>query len=269
MILLSMAGFDPSGGAGVLLDLHVFRSLGFYGAAVLTAATVQDTSTLFRVKAFDPRFVRAQAETLDRDLKFSGLKVGMIGSAGNLKEIGRFLAAHEDIPRVVDPILRSSSGHRLLETSAGPLFLQTIKNRASVLTPNLDEASHLSGRAVRTIEDMRTAAEILFDRTGVPCLIKGGHLSGEAVNVLFDGSRSVLFRKNRLAKDVHGTGCFFSAALLGFLVQTKDLVRAARQATKWTHEAIRSASPIGRGRAIFSTRFPPPPGTGKDLPQRS
>jgi hydroxymethylpyrimidine/phosphomethylpyrimidine kinase len=257
MNLLSVAGFDPSAGAGVLLDLNVFQSLGYDGAAVLTALTVQNTAAVFRIKALEARFIRAQAEALGRDMTFAGLKIGMIGSSANLREIGRLLGDHAHLPRVVDPILRASSGRRLLESSAVDRFLKTIENKASVLTPNLDEAARLSGRAVRTIADMRAAAEMIFSRTNVPCLIKGGHLPGPAVNILFDGRKEIRYRQRRLAKDVHGTGCLFSAALLGFLVRTGDLSEAGRLATDWTHIAIRTAKPVGRGRAVFDARALP------------
>jgi len=258
MNLLSIAGFDPSAGAGVLLDLNVFRALGFDGAAVLTAITVQNTAAVFRIRALDPRFVRAQAEALVRDMAFSGLKVGMIGSSANLREVGRLLNNHAHLPRVIDPVLCSSSGRRLIESSAVDRFLKTVEKMASVLTPNLDEAARLAGRQVRTIADMHAAAEIIFERTHVPCLIKGGHLAGDAVNLLFDGRTETRFRKRRWAKDVHGTGCLFSSALLAFLVQSGDLAEAGRLATDWTHRAIRTARPIGKGRAVFSARFLPP-----------
>jgi hydroxymethylpyrimidine/phosphomethylpyrimidine kinase len=257
MNLLSVAGFDPSAGAGVLLDLNVFQALGFHGAAVLTSLTVQNTAAVFRVRALEARFIRAQAEALGRDMTFSGLKIGMLGSSANLREAGRLLGDHARLPRVVDPILRASSGRRMLESSAVDRFLKTMENKASVLTPNLDEAARLAGRAVRTIAEMRAAAEIIFERTKVPCLIKGGHLPGRAVNLLFDGRNEILFQKRRLAKDVHGTGCLFSAALLGFLVRTGDLVEAGRLATDWTHLAIRTAKPVGRGRAVFDARALP------------
>jgi hydroxymethylpyrimidine kinase/phosphomethylpyrimidine kinase len=257
MNLLSIAGFDPSAGAGVLLDLNVFRALGFHGAAVLTTVTVQNTAAAFRVRALDARFIRAQAEALARDMDFAGLKVGMIGSAANLREIGRRLDAYPLLPRVVDPVFRAGSGLRLIESSAVDRFLKMIEKRASVLTPNLDEAARLSGRAVRTLSDMRAAAEIIYERTEVPCLIKGGHLPDQAVNLLFDGRSEVLFRKRRLAKDVHGTGCLFSAALLAFLARTGDLAEAGRLATEWTHRAIRAARTVGHGRPIFASPFLP------------
>jgi hydroxymethylpyrimidine kinase/phosphomethylpyrimidine kinase len=251
-VLLTIAGFDPSGGAGVLLDTAVFRRLGFHGAAVLTAVTAQGPTGVLSVRPVEPSALRSQYRALIRDLAPAGIKVGMTATAGNLAAVGRILDRHASVPRVVDPVLRSSSGAWLLERKAVPAFLEAVRGRASLLTPNLEEAGRLSGRPVATIADMEAAARAIFDRNGAPCLVKGGHLAVEAVNVLFDGQRVYLFGKPRLRKDVHGTGCFFSAALLAFLSRGRSLPRSCELATEITHEGIRAAGPIGRGRAVFS-----------------
>lgn len=259
MRLLTIAGFDPGGGAGVLLDTAVFRAFGFDASAVLTAATVQDSAAVFQVRPFPPSYLRSQCAALVREQAFSGLKVGMAGSAANLEEIGRLLAGQPRIPRVVDPIFRSSSGRRLAGAADRHAILRAFRENASVLTPNLEEAALLSDRPVRTAADMRTAAEDIFDQTGVPCLVKGGHLQGDAVNLLYDGRKVFLFGHKRIRRDVHGTGCLFSAALLAYLVRTKNLETAARAAADWTHRAIRAASPSAEGRAVFSpSAFPRP-----------
>lgn len=259
MRLLTIAGFDPGGGAGVLLDTAVFRAFGFDASAVLTAATVQDSAAVSQVRPFPPSFLRSQWAALVREQSFSGLKAGMAGSAANLEEIGRLLAEHPRIPRVVDPIFRSSSGSRLAGAAGRQSVLRAFRENASVLTPNLEEAALLSDRTVRTVADMRAAAADIFDQTGVPCLIKGGHLPGDAVNLLYDGHKVFLFGHKRIRRDVHGTGCLFSAALLAYLVRSKTLENAAREATDWTHQAIRAASPSDKGRAVFSPlAFPRP-----------
>jgi hydroxymethylpyrimidine kinase/phosphomethylpyrimidine kinase len=259
MNLLTIAGFDPGGGAGVLLDTAVFRMFGHEAAAVLTAATVQDSSAVFQVKPFSARFVRDQFRALDRDRAFAGLKVGMAGSAANLAEIGRLLAEYTEIPRVVDPIFRSSSGRLLAGASSRRTFLRAFRENASVLTPNLAEAAFLSGRPVRTFSEMRTAAGVIFEQTGVPCLVKGGHLKADAINLLYDGRRETIIARKRIRRDVHGTGCLFSAALLAYLIRSNDLAAAARSASDWTHRAIRSAAPVGHGRAVFSPLSLPRP----------
>lgn len=252
--LLAFAGYDPSGGAGLILDLSVFEHLGFHGAGVVTALTIQDTRRVAAVRRLGAGFLEKQYRTLQGDLAWSGIKVGMIGTAENLRFIGRVLAENPGLPRVVDPVLRSSSGAWLLEPKAVRSLLPSLKGRATLLTPNLEEASRLSGRPVLSLEDMRLAARDIFGRTGVPCLVKGGHLAGPATDLLFDGRSFRVFRHRRQAADVHGTGCFLSAAILGYLAKGKSLERACDQAIGLTSLAISASRRPGRGRRVI--RFP-------------
>jgi hydroxymethylpyrimidine/phosphomethylpyrimidine kinase len=249
--LLSVAGYDPSAGAGVLQDIKVFQRFGFHGAAVLTAMTTQNTQGVENVYFLSANLLEEQYRVLEEDILFTGIKVGMAGSRENLKTIGKILAAQKDIPRVIDPVFRSSSGTWLMEKEAVSEFLQEIRKRATVLTPNLEEAGLMAGARVRTIADMKEAARAIFDRTRVPTLVKGGHLEKEAVNLLYDGRTVYLFGKKRIAKEVHGTGCFFSASLLGFLAQGKTLEKACEHATELTHGAIKTAVRVGCGRFVF------------------
>jgi hydroxymethylpyrimidine/phosphomethylpyrimidine kinase len=252
--LLSIAGFDPSGGAGALLDIRVFEALGFNGAAVLTALTVQNTIEIRGVVPFPFATVAAQYDALAADMDFSGIKVGMLGARGVLPVLKRILAAHPGRPRVVDPILRASSGTALFEQRAVPAFVRAVRENASLLTPNLEEASVLARRRVRTVAEMREAARVVHGRTGVPCLVKGGHLEKAAVNVLYDGLRTSVFGHEKLARDVHGTGCFLSSAILGHLARGRSLERACGLAADMIHAAILSAAKPGRNRRVF--RFP-------------
>jgi hydroxymethylpyrimidine kinase/phosphomethylpyrimidine kinase len=255
--LLTIAGHDPSGGAGALQDTAVFRSFGFHGAAILTAVTAQGPSGVRAVEPLRPKLVLVQHRALVRDIDLAGLKVGMAATAENLAAVGRILGRHSGIPRVVDPILRSSSGVRLLEKGAAADWLEAVRRRASVLTPNLAEAGLLAGRTVDSVEAMAEAAGALFERTEVPCLVTGGHLPDAAVNVLYDGRKLYRITKKKLPRDVHGTGCFFSAALLSYLALGRSLPRAAALATEWTHLGIRAAVRLGRGRPVIPG-FPSP-----------
>jgi len=250
-VLLTIAGFDPSAGAGVFLDLKVFARLGFQGVAALTGVTVQNTELVKSVHPCPPDLLLRQYRTLVEDVDLRGIKVGMAATESQLKAIAGILRENRDIPRVIDPAFRSSSGAWLLEHEAVPLFLRRIGKDATVLTPNLDEAGRLSGTVVRNLPEMIAAAKAIYAIARTPCLVTGGHLEGEAVNCLFDGRRVSLFGKKRLKKDVHGTGCLFSSSLLCFLAMGRRLERAAELATEFTHEAIRTSVRIGRGRAIF------------------
>jgi hydroxymethylpyrimidine/phosphomethylpyrimidine kinase len=250
-ILLSIAGYDPSGGAGVLLDIAVFRHFGFPGAGLLTAVTAQNSRTVTAVRSLGGPFLYRQYETLVQDRDVAGIKVGMIGGPGNIKALKRILVNHRGLPTVVDPVFRSSSGRWLLEKESVRGYLDQIKGRITLLTPNLDEASLISGQRLKKSEDMKTAARKICDRVAAPCLIKGGHLVGSAVDVLYDGRRFFLFPHKRIPLEVHGTGCFLSSSLLCYLVMKKSVVDACSLAIEFTQAALKKAVRLGKGRAIF------------------
>lgn len=251
-VLLSVAGFDPSSGAGTLADVAVFHRLGFAGAAILTAVTIQNSRRVEEFLPLPPRVLARQYETLVRDYPLSGLKVGMIGSRRSLPVLARILEDNGHIPRVADPVFRSSSGCWLIEKDAVPAYIRTIKGKITVLTPNLGEAALISRFPIRNIDDMSVAAELIAKAIEAPCLIKGGHLEREAVDVLFDGKNVHLYRKKKIRADVHGTGCLLSASLVAFLARGHSVAQACGLAARWTDRAIRAAVPPGRGRAIAS-----------------
>jgi hydroxymethylpyrimidine kinase/phosphomethylpyrimidine kinase len=250
--LLSIAGYDPSSGAGVTLDLAVFRKIGFDGMGILTAATAQNTKRVVASYAPPSRFLFLQYQTLRREVSFSGVKTGMVGHRKNIPVISRILGEHRGVPIVVDPALRASSGAWLLEKAAIPYYISHLKGKISVITPNLEEAGLISGRKVRNLEEMKEAASAITDIVAAPCLVKGGHLSKGAVDLLFDGRRYYVFEKGKLNRDVHGTGCFLSSSLLCFLVKGYPLAKACELASAFTHAAIKKAVKIGRGKPVFS-----------------
>jgi hydroxymethylpyrimidine kinase/phosphomethylpyrimidine kinase len=249
--LLSIAGYDPSGGAGVLLDVRVFERLGFQGMAILTALTVQNTRKVQSVHPLAPRTLMAQYTALSRDVSFAGIKAGMLGSKANIAALARILSKHPDLPRVIDPVLRASSGAPLLSEDTVPFLLRAVRCHASLLTPNLKEASLMAGIPVTSPQDMREAARIIYERTKNPCLIKGGHLEQSAVNILYDGCRTVVYGHEKIKKDVHGTGCFLSAVVLAYLARGLSLENACGRAADLTHEAIIKAIQPGKGRSLF------------------
>jgi len=251
--LLSIAGYDPSGGAGVHLDILVFQRLGFRGYGILTSVTAQNTARVIKAAPLPRQLVRAQYDALAGEVRFAGIKIGMAGSMANLAEAARILGRNPSLPRVVDPILRSSSGPRLIEAAAIPRFLRLLRGKATLITPNLDEASALAaGRRVRCLDDMKDAARRIFDSSGIACLVKGGHLGSEALDVLYDGREFTVFRHSRAGKNVHGTGCFLSAAILGYMAGGLDLEEACRRGIALTVRSIRKAVPTGKGRAAFA-----------------
>jgi hydroxymethylpyrimidine kinase/phosphomethylpyrimidine kinase len=251
-VLLSIAGYDPSAGAGALLDVSVFRRFGFAGTAILTAVTAQNTQGVEEMRCLAARFLNRQHRTLVKDFAIAGIKVGMIGCRKNIPALGRILAEHADIPIVVDPVFRSSSGRWLLERKAVPEFALALRGRLSLLTPNLDEAELIARYKVRDLNGMKEAAARIFDLVGAPCLVKGGHLEKRAVDALFDGRRCYLFKGQKINRDVRGTGCFLSSTLLCYLVKGYSLPEACALASAWTRRAIRKSVRLGKGRAVFS-----------------
>lgn len=262
--LVTIAGWDPSAGAGALLDLRVFERLGQRGFAVLTAVTAQSPARVHAVFAVTARALTGQFERLAEGVEIAGLKVGMLATSANLRATARILERHAGVPRVVDPVLRSSSGAPLLERKAWPRVLDELEGRADLITPNLDEAETLTRRPVRSLAEMKLAAERIHHRSGIPCLIKGGHLEGAATDLLFDGKGFAAFAHPRLSRDVRGTGCFLASAILCYLAEGRPLKEACGLGIFRVGKAIRSAVPAGPGVWIFDLsrergRVPLPP----------
>jgi len=253
-VLLSIAGYDPSSGAGSLLDIAVFHRFGFLGAGILTAVTAQNSRRVTDVRCLGGGFMLSQYKTLMQEISPAGIKVGMLGGRQNIPALGRILGRHPSIPIVVDPVFRSTSGRWLLERESLSQYLSQIKGRISVLTPNLFEAGLISGRIPKNPEEMKEAAQKIVDRINAPCLVKGGHLTRPIVDVFYDGCRFALFPHEKMPGDVHGTGCFLSSSLLCYLARGKSVVEAAEKACEFTQAGIRRAVAMGTGRKILIMR---------------
>jgi hydroxymethylpyrimidine kinase/phosphomethylpyrimidine kinase len=250
--LLTIAGYDPTGGAGVLLDTAVFRRSGFPGLGLITAITVQNTASVSSFRCVLAPSLLSQYRSLARDVRFGGIKVGMLGCAAQLSAAAKILRSNPGLPRVVDPVLRSSSGRRLLDKQGVRRLLTAFRGAVSIVTPNLDEACLLSGCRADSLETMKEAAERIAEAVEAAVVIKGGHLPGRAINVLFDGRRFHLYGRQRLRREVHGTGCFFSSTILARLAKGDTLAEAVQASTEATHRAIRDAVSLGKGRLIIA-----------------
>lgn len=239
-----------------MLDLKVFHYLGFHGVACLTSTTSQNTKCVKKVHSLPPEFLWDQYKILNEDISISGIKVGMVGCGKNIKAVEQILSDNPNIPKVVDPVFQSSSGTWLLEKKSIHRYIAEISGKASVLTPNLEEATLISRVQINNQEDMQEAAKCIYDSSHIPCLVKGGHLQERTVDILYDGNKFHFFKKNKIRKKVHGTGCFLSSSLLAFLAQGNSLETACLMATQLTHKAIKNAIQIGHGQYIISS-FPP------------
>ncbi len=247
--VLSIAGSDCSGGAGIQADLKTFTVFGLYGAAVITAVTVQDTRGVSSVEPLSPALVRAQIDAVLEDIGADAVKTGMLATRPIVVEVARALREHGVERLVVDPVLRAQSGTPLLDSSGLEAVQRELFPLASLVTPNTQEASALTGLCVATPGDLRTAAKRLVERGARAVLVKGGHLGGgEAIDVFYDGHVFHELRAPRLSPDsAHGTGCLLSAAIAAGLATGKPLLDALVEAKRFITAAIEHAAPVGHG----------------------
>ena len=269
-IALTIAGSDSSGGAGIQADLKTFHQFGVFGTSVVTAVTAQNTVGVHAIHPVPPSEVRAQIEAVVDDLRPRAFKTGMLATAALVDEVAAAVTRHRLTSFVMDPVMVSTSGHRLLESDAEAALRDRLVPACSVITPNLAEAHILLGRPVRTVDDMGDAARQLVDLGAGAALIKGGHLteehpSGEAsevvVDLLWDGAREHRWTRPRIdTEHTHGTGCTLSAAIVACLARGMGLVDAVDSATSYVARAIATAPALGRGRGPvnhFASTEPP------------
>jgi hydroxymethylpyrimidine/phosphomethylpyrimidine kinase len=250
-VVLTIAGFDPSSGAGVTADIKTIAAHGCYGVACITALTVQSTAGVSRVEPVNPELVTETLVELASDVEIAAVHVGMLASAGVVESVADFLAARKLPNIVLDPVIRSSSGAELLEESGISALVRRLLPLAAVVTPNIDEAALLTGLPAGNLEQMRQAARHLHVMGAAAVVVTGGHLE-EAIDLLSiangNGSQQKVFQaERRQSKSTHGTGCAFATAIACNLAQGRGLAEAVRLAKDYVTEAITCAYPLGRG----------------------
>jgi hydroxymethylpyrimidine/phosphomethylpyrimidine kinase len=246
-VALTIAGSDPSGGAGIQADLKTFHQFGVYGEAVITLVTVQNTQRVDRVEVLSAELVSEQLLAVLEDIPPDAAKTGALGSAAVVRAIAR-AAAGFTFPLVVDPVLASKHGRPLLDQSAVNALRDELLPCAALLTPNVPEAEALSGVAIHGPDELRRAAERIRDQGARAVLIKGGHCQGPATDVLLEGAIWREFPAPRIAtRHTHGTGCTYSAAITAGLASGIALADAVARAKRFIHEAIRTAPGLGKG----------------------
>lgn len=246
-IALTIAGSDPSGGAGIQADLKTFHQFGVYGEAVITLLTVQNTTRVSRVEVMSPALVLEQLAAVLEDIPPAAAKTGALGSVEMVAAVAR-AAATFGFPLVVDPVMVSKHGSALLPGPAVNAVREQLLPRAALVTPNVPEAEALTGIAIRNLDDARRAACRIREMGARAVLIKGGHLAGDATDVLFDGVEWHEFPSPRIeTRHTHGTGCTYSAAITAGLARGMAPASAVEAAKKFIHEAIRTNPGLGRG----------------------
>lgn len=245
--ILIIAGSDSCGGAGMQADIRTLTSLGFHPLSVLTALTAQNSMGINDIYPIPSAFVLKQLETIITDIPVQAVKVGMLFSIANIKEIANFIKSHK-LPHVVlDPILSASTGISLLEYKAIPVLKEILLPFANVVTPNIHEAAILAGTRIRNQKDMFQAAKLIKEM-GPDVVITGGHLGKEPIDIVYDGNNFQQISGSRLdTPHTHGSGCVFSSALAAFLSQKNDLIKAAELAHDFVRHAIKQGYPCGSG----------------------
>lgn len=246
--VLVIAGSDSGAGAGIQADLRTLTALGVYGTTAITAVTAQNTLGVARVAEIDAETVYEQVTCVLDDIGTDAVKTGMMSSSETITGVARILAQRDIQRLVVDPVMVSASGHRLLKEEAVQALTDQLVPLAEVITPNLDEAAVLAGSTVTTVAEMREAARTIRGMGADWVLIKGGHLAGDPVDVLFDGSQYLELWAPRVQGDFsHGTGCTYASAIAALRARGLSVPEAVKEAKAFLTDAIRHGVRVGRG----------------------
>jgi hydroxymethylpyrimidine/phosphomethylpyrimidine kinase len=232
-VALTIAGSDSGGGAGIQADLRTFAALGAQGASAITCITAQNPSTISRLELCSPKMVRAQIQAVFSYSPPAAVKTGLLGSAAIVREVARFFRQTRGVPLVVDPVMIATSGRRLLPRNAVAVLRRDLLPLAALVTPNLFEAEVLIGKRIRTAEELRAAARVLYQLCGCAALVKGGHLAGgdAAVDFLCGAEGEWMLSAPRIrGVALHGAGCAYSAAITAWLARGKSLRKSVELA---------------------------------------
>jgi hydroxymethylpyrimidine kinase/phosphomethylpyrimidine kinase len=253
--VLTIAGFDPSAGAGVLADIKTIDAMGLYGVAAITSITFQNTKGVFGVRHQNAADVRRQCETLQSDFEIAAIKTGMLPIAA-IVEAAAGLAQKIRCPLVVDPVIVSSSGYSLIEPKALDAIRQTLMPLATLVTPNSNEAEMLTGLAVCDVPSMTRAATLIREFGPEAALVTGGDLEGDSsIDVLVDSRGTRTYESRRVySTSTHGTGCALSTAVACYLADGLPLRDAVLHAKRFVTSAIESAVKAGGGRGPLNHR---------------
>jgi len=251
--VLSIGGSDPTGGAGIQADLQTMASLGAHGAAVITALTAQDTSRVHATRAVSAEWVARQLSCLLGDVHVCAVKTGMLATASVVGAVAEALSQGCRVPLVVDPLLRSTSGHELLDEEGVRELRRSLLPHAALVTPNLQEAALLAGHEARTVEHMRECARIISDLGPRAVLVKGGHLEGDPTDVLYEAGLTTELPGKRLSlpREVHGTGCAFATVAAVFLGRGRSTLEAVSKAREYVAAGLRHSLAVGGGASVI------------------
>lgn len=252
--VLTIAGSDSCGGAGIQADLKTFSANGVYGMSVITAVTAQNTKGVFAVQDLDESIIKAQIDAIFTDIKVSAVKIGMVSKISTIEAISEKLKQYKPNPVVLDPVMISKSGFSLLKPESKTALIKNLIPLATIITPNIPEAEEILKeisseiKNIDTVEQMELAAKEIYELGCSNVLLKGGHLENDATDVLYDGKNITYFRSNRIAtKNTHGTGCTLSSAIASQLALGFNITEAVKKAKEYITVAIEHSLDIGHG----------------------
>lgn len=246
---LTIAGSDTCGGAGIQADLKTFSAHGTYGMSVITAVTVQNTMGVFGCQDIDPDIIAGQIDAIFTDIDHvDAVKVGMVSKIETINTIADKLEQYKPENIIIDPVMISKSGFDLLKPEAKDALISRLIPLATVLTPNLPEAEVITGMKIDTVDAMKEAAEKIYKMGAKNVFVKGGHLSDDATDILFDGEKIIILEGRRFnTKNTHGTGCTISSAIAANLANGLTVEEAVKAAKKYITTAIEHSFAIGKG----------------------
>jgi len=254
--VLTIAGSDSSGGAGIQADLKTFCANGVYGMSVITAITAQNTTGVFGVEDISVEMVEGQLDAVFDDIFPDAVKIGMVSSPQIIEAIAKKLEQYKPENIVLDPVMVSTSGASLITDDAYIMLTQRLIPLATLITPNIPEAQRLSGMSINDVNDIKTAAKIMGDKFNVPFLLKGGHGTNDSNDLLYKNGEYIEFEGERIDNpNTHGTGCTLSSAIAANLAKGLDMEKAIAAAKEYITAAIAAQLDLGKGSGPLMHNF--------------
>lgn len=246
--LLTIAGSDSGGGAGIQADLKTFAAHGCFGMSVITAVTAQNTKGVYGIAGISPEIIKAQIKAVFDDFGIDGVKIGMLGSVEAAKAVAEMMELYRPKLLIVDPVMVSTSGSELAADGVSAVITERLLPLAKMVTPNIPEAENMSGIKINDIHDMGKAAQIIGAAGCGYVLIKGGHLHSGVDDLLYNGRTMTIFEGSRImSTSTHGTGCTMSSAICANIARGMDVALAVSEAKKYIETGIKNAPRIGGG----------------------
>lgn len=246
--VLTIAGSDCSGGAGIQADIKTFSALGTFGMSVITSVVAENTMRVISVHNVPVNIIKEQIDAVFEDISVEGVKVGMLNDVDTMRAVAEKIKEYNPKNVIIDPVMIAKGGHALMQHEALDMLKNTIIPCAFLLTPNIPEAEAIIGKKINNVDDMKDAAMLIHKLGAVNVLVKGGHLEGDALDILYSNGEFYTFSTKRInTKNTHGTGCTLSSAITAFVAKGYSVTQAVESAKAYVTKAIENSLTIGKG----------------------